>query len=223
MRSLALAILLATPLSAETISEEIARTGLHATETRLAALPSPTNEDLFALAGLRFLGYSSNTKSEEELQKARDVVVRWKKNLAKFENEQYKSGLANGEFLLVHGYVGDLLQIQAQNPDIGIFFPKEGFVMTCDCLVIPQGARNVELAHKWINFMLDPQIAAQNTEFMQYLCPNKDAYPLLSESIRNNPAVILPEEVKARGEVNLDLGEENAKYTKTWDEIRAAD
>jgi hypothetical protein len=56
MRTLALALLLATPLSAETISEEIARTGLAATETRLAALPSPTNEDLFALAGLRFLG-----------------------------------------------------------------------------------------------------------------------------------------------------------------------
>ncbi|MFO1204098.1 MAG: hypothetical protein U1E58_15820 [Tabrizicola sp.] len=56
MRTLALALLLATPLSAETISEEIARTGLSATETRLAALSTPTNEDLFALAGLRFLG-----------------------------------------------------------------------------------------------------------------------------------------------------------------------
>jgi hypothetical protein len=56
MRTLALALLLATPLSAETISEEIARTGLGATEARLAALASPTNEDLFALAGLRFLG-----------------------------------------------------------------------------------------------------------------------------------------------------------------------
>lgn len=56
MRSLALALLLATPLSAETISEEIARTGLGPTEARLAALPAPTNEDLFALAGLRFLG-----------------------------------------------------------------------------------------------------------------------------------------------------------------------
>ena len=173
-------------------------------------------------AGLRFLGYSSNTKSEKELQKARDVVVRWKKNLAKFENEQYKSGLANGEFLLVHGYVGDLLQIQAQNPDIGIFFPKEGFVTTCDCMVILQGAKNVALAHQWINFMLDPKVAAENTEFMQYLCPNKDAYPLLSESIRNNPAVMLPEDIKAVAEVNLDLGEENAKYTKIWDEIKAA-
>jgi spermidine/putrescine transport system substrate-binding protein len=163
-------------------------------------------------AGLRFLGYSSNTTNEEELQKARDIVVRWKKNLAKFENEQYKSGLANGEFLLVHGYVGDLLQLQAQNPDVGIFFPKEGFVMTCDCMVIPKGAKQVELAHKWINFMLDPKIAAENTGFTQYLCPNKDSY---------EPAIILPEDVKANGEVNLDLGEQNVKYTKTWDEIKA--
>jgi len=56
MRTLALALLLASPVSAETISEEIGRTGLAPTEARLAALPSPTNEDLFALAGLRFLG-----------------------------------------------------------------------------------------------------------------------------------------------------------------------
>jgi hypothetical protein len=55
MRTLALALLLATPAAAETISEEIARTGLTATESRLAALPAPTNEDLFALAGLHFL------------------------------------------------------------------------------------------------------------------------------------------------------------------------
>jgi hypothetical protein len=56
MRTLALALLLATPAGAETLSEEIARSGLAPTEARLAALPSPTNEDLFALAGLRFLG-----------------------------------------------------------------------------------------------------------------------------------------------------------------------
>jgi hypothetical protein len=56
MRTLALALLLATPAAAETLSEEIARSGIAPTEARLAALPSPTNEDLFALAGLRFLG-----------------------------------------------------------------------------------------------------------------------------------------------------------------------
>lgn len=56
MRTLVLALMLATPVAAETISEEIARTGLAPTEARLAALASPGNEDLFALAGLRFLG-----------------------------------------------------------------------------------------------------------------------------------------------------------------------
>ena len=56
MRTLALDLILATPAAAETLSEEIARTGLAPTEARLAALPSPTNEDLFALAGLHFLG-----------------------------------------------------------------------------------------------------------------------------------------------------------------------
>ncbi len=172
-------------------------------------------------AGLRVCGFSSNSKSDEELAKARDVVLGWKKNIAKFENEQYKSGLANGEFVLVHGYVGDLLQIQAQNPDIGIFFPQEGFVMTCDCMVIPKGAKQVELAHKWINFMLDPKIAAENTGFTQYPCPNKDSYPLLDQAVRENPAIMLPPEVRAKGEVNLDLGEDNAKYVKIWDEIKA--
>lgn len=56
MRALALALLLSTPAAAETISQEIARTGLAATETRLAALSSPSGEELFALAGLHFLG-----------------------------------------------------------------------------------------------------------------------------------------------------------------------
>ena len=174
-------------------------------------------------AGLRFLGYSSNTTNDEELAKARDVIIRWKKNLAKFENEQYKPGLASGEFLLVHGYVGDLLQIQAENPDIAIVFPKEGFVTTCDCMVIPKGARNKELAHKYINFMQDPQVAAENTGFTQYLCPNKDSYALLGEAVRNNPAVLPAPEVKAVAEVNLDLGPNNSKYVRTWDAIKAAE
>ena len=58
-----------------------------------------------------------------ELAQARDVVIRWKKNLAKFENEQYKTGLASGEFLLVHGYCGDILQVQAENDDIAFADP----------------------------------------------------------------------------------------------------
>lgn len=63
---------------------------------------------------MKYLGYSLNTRDVQELEEARDVVIRWKRNLAKFENEQYKNGIASGEFLLVHGYNGDILQVMEE-------------------------------------------------------------------------------------------------------------
>ena len=188
----------------------------------LAGRMTMLNDMRETLAGaLLFIGYSANTTNDAELAKAVEIVQRWKKNLAKFENEQYKTGLASSEFLLVHGYVGDLLQVQAEDPDIGIYLPKEGFVMTCDCIVIPKGARQLDLAHKFIDFLLDPAVSAENTGFTQYLCPNKDGYALLDEKTRANPAIVLPDEVRKRGEINLDLGEDVAKFIKAWDAIKA--
>jgi spermidine/putrescine transport system substrate-binding protein len=173
-------------------------------------------------AALKFLGYSLNTTDDAQLAEARDVVIRWKHNLAKFENEQYKSGIASGEFLLVHGYNGDILQAQAENPDIVFVAPREGISVACDDLVIPKDATQVELAHKFINFLHDPEVAAENSVFITYLCPNRAAYDLLPADFRDNPAWKLAPETRARSEVIVDLGAENAKYTRIWDEIKAA-
>jgi len=173
-------------------------------------------------AALKYLGYSLNTTDEAQLEEARDVVIRWKKNIAKFENEQYKSGLASGEFVLVHGYSGDILQVQAENEAIVFAAPREGTSISCDDFVIPKGAREVDLAHAFINFLHDPKVAAQNSEFIGYLCPNAASYPLLPEEFRTDPAVFLDPEVAARSEVILDLGDDNRKYTRIWDEIKAA-
>lgn len=173
-------------------------------------------------AALKFRGYSLNTTDDRQLTEARDVVLRWKKNLAKFENEQYKSGIASGEFLLVHAYNGDILQVMPENADIVFAVPKEGTSMSCDDFVIPKDARNVDLAHAYINFMHDPQAAAENTEQIQYLCPNAPSYPLLSPDFRSNPAVFMDPAIRAKSEVIRDLGADNAKYTKIWDEIKAA-
>ena len=171
-------------------------------------------------AALKFLGYSLNTTNEKELQEAKEVVLRRKKNLAKFENEQYKSGLASGEFLLVHAYSGDVFQVRKENPDIAFVVPEEGTAISCDNLVIPQTAVRVRLAHAFINFLHDPKIAAENTEFIAYLCPNKDAYPLLSKEIRENPGIFLSPEIRAKSEIFADLGAANALYIKIWDEIK---
>jgi spermidine/putrescine transport system substrate-binding protein len=173
-------------------------------------------------AALKFLGHSLNTRDEAELAAARDVVIRWKKNLAKFENEQYKAGLASGEFVVAHGYSGDVFQAQEENPDVDFLVPREGTSIAADDLVIPKDAKSAKLAHAFINFLHDPQVAAENSNFISYLCPNAPSYAFLDAELKNNPAIFLAPELKAKCEVIADLGADNAKYTKVWDEIKAA-
>jgi len=173
-------------------------------------------------AALKFLGYSLNTTDSLELEKAKDVVIRWKKQLAKFESEQYKSGLASGEFLLAHGYSGDILQAQLENPDIAFFAPREGLSIACDDLVILKDSRQAELAYAFIDFLHQPDVAAENSLAISYLCPNAAAYAKLPPDFMNNPAVRLAPEVEAKCEVIRDLGPDNAKYTRIWDLIKAA-
>ena len=174
-------------------------------------------------AALKHLGYSLNTTDEKHLAEAKDLLIRWKRNLAKFENEQYKSGIASGEFLLVHGYSGDILQAQEENEDIEFVLPTEGYSVSCDDLVIPKDARSVDLAHKFINMLHDPKVAAENTEFISYLCPNKASYELLDEEIRRNPGLFPPAEARAKSEVIHDLGADNEKYIRVWDQVKAAE
>jgi len=171
-------------------------------------------------AALKFLGHSINTRDEKQIAAAGDVVIRWKKNIAKFDNEQYKSAIDSGEFVLVHGYSGDLFQVVSENDQVGILFPKEGAVMACDEMVIPKSARQPALAHAWINFLLDPAIAAENMEWMGYLCPNTEALKKVSPEFLQNPALKVPDEVQARSEVIQDIGEDLAKYTKVWDAVK---
>lgn len=170
---------------------------------------------------LKSLGYSLNTTDDAQLAQAKEVVLKWKENIATFENEQYKIGLASGEFLLVHGYSGDLMQVQEERDDIEIVVPREGSALSFDDMVIPADAPNPELAHKFINFLYDPEVSAKNTEFVCYLCPNKASYGLLDAELLENPILFPPEDVVSRLEMIDDLGADNAKYSKLWDEIKA--
>ena len=172
-------------------------------------------------AALKSLGHSLNSRSETELAAARDVVLRWKQRIAKFDNEGYKAGIDSGEFLLVHGYSGDLFQVAQENPRVQILVPREGVSIGCDEMVIPKSAPRPDLALKFINHLLDPEVAAENMEWLGYLCPNPEALKRVSADFLTNPAITIPEEVKARSEVIENLGPDLAKWTKVWDEIKS--
>ena len=174
-------------------------------------------------AALKSLGYSANSTDDAQLEEAKDIVLRWKKNIARFENERYKDGLAAGEFFLTHGYAGDLMHARKENADIRIAIPEEGSLLSFDDMCIPRTAPNPDLAHAFIDFVLVPENAAALTEYICYLCPNAPSYALLPEKVRDDPILFPPVEVVAKLEMIKDIGPDIAKYTKVWDSIKAGE
>ena len=100
--------------------------------------------------------------------------------------------------------------------------PKEGTSIACDDLVITKTAPNPELAYQFINFVTDPQNAADNMDYIYYLAPNSAAYDLVSDDFKEIDALFLDDEKLQNCEMIDDLGEANAKYNKAWDEIKSA-
>ncbi len=174
-------------------------------------------------AALRTLGFSLNTVKQDEIDKAVKLLVEWKSNIAKFDVDEAKRGIASGEFWLIQNYNGDMLQAKEENKSVEFVIPEEGGSFSADTLVIPVGAAEPELALSFINFIHSPAISARNMQFTKYLSPNLPAQKLLPEEFRSNPAVFPLPEIWAKCEVIRDLGEANALYSKAWDAVKAAE
>lgn len=173
-------------------------------------------------AALKSLGHSLNSTNPAELEAAVARVIEWKANIAKFENEQYKSGLASGEFHMVHGYAGDLMSAQEENEDIEIVVPREGSSFPCDDLCIPKTAKNKALAHAFINHLCGAEVAAENMEWIGYRAPNHAAYAQLSEDFRGSGILFPPYELFAKCESIAYLGDQLPLWTAAWDKVKNA-
>ncbi len=174
-------------------------------------------------AALKYKGYSINTKERKELQEAKDVLLTWRKNIVRFENEAYKSGIESGEFYIVMGYKGDLIQVINENKStLGLMIPKEGVSISCDDWVIPVGAKNSELAYLFINFMCKPESAATNMILTSYTSPILEGFKFLPEDVRNSPIYSLPpEEILKKSEVIRDVGDYIKFYNEVWDAVKS--
>ncbi len=172
---------------------------------------------------LKYLGYSLNSTNAVEIAKAVDVAIGWKKNIAKFDNEQYKTAIAGGEFFVGHGYSSDVIQIMLENENVGFSLPKEGFTIACDEMVIAADSKKVDLAHKFIDFCYDPEIAAVNMAEVCAPMPVAPAFPKLKEDLR---ALLVPDaDTLKKGEVIRDFSDQpeiHQLYVDAWDRVKAA-
>ncbi|WP_062662529.1 ABC transporter substrate-binding protein [Aeropyrum camini] len=158
-------------------------------------------------AGMIALGIDPSDRSswtKENIDKVVELIVGLKPYLAGFYGaSQYIPGLVNGELCLAQAWNGDALIAADENPEVGYVAPEDGTLFWVDYMVIPRDAHDVEAAHLFINFLLEPEIAAMNLKAVWYapsikkslLEPLARSDPELRE-VLDNPLVYPPSNTK---------------------------
>jgi spermidine/putrescine-binding protein len=175
-------------------------------------------------AALAYLGYDINTTNEDELNEAKDLLIRAKPALSGYDSDTYEDLLASGENLMAHGWNGDFLQAQEDNENIAYVMPKEGGVIWVDNLCIPATVTPEEklAAEMFLDFLLRPDIGAMISEYNWYATPNKAAEANLDEEFLSDPTVYPPEEVVSKLQFIKPVGEAESLYQRLWDEVKSA-
>lgn len=168
-------------------------------------------------AALDYLGYSVNESDPDKLEEARLVVERWKPNLVKFDAESFAKGFASGEFWVVQCYAENVFLEYPENrwDEVDFFFPKEGTPMYVDSFSILKGAKNLDAAYQFIDYMLRPDVAARVADYLMLPSPNVPARALMKET----PSYTF--ESLDNSELKENLGRDTLKlYNDIWRRIR---
>ncbi len=146
-------------------------------------------------AALHYLGLDPNSTKEADLERATDLLLKIRPSVRKFHSSEYINALAGGEICFAVGWSGDILQAknrakEAKNGvEIGYVIPKEGTQMWFDNLAIPKDAPHPQEALALINFLLDPQVAAKNSNFVSYANGNLASQKYIDKSVLDDRGV----------------------------------
>lgn len=143
-------------------------------------------------ATLKSLGYSYNSTNPAELQKAYDRLRELKPAIATFTTDAWRDQLLAGDLLMAMVYSSDAGLAIGQNPKLNYVIPASGTSLWVDTMVIPKTAPNPDAAYAWLNFMLQPEVAAKLTERLSFATTNQAAINRLPEALRSNTTLFPP-------------------------------
>lgn len=140
------------------------------------------------VGALYTLGIGANDITPANLKKARPVLASWFKNVKLFDSDSPKTALLNGDVDLGLVWSGEAALLWNEDKKFSYIFPSEGVHMFVDILAIPQGSRNIGAAHKFLDYILRPDVSVQISEEFPYTNPNAAARKLLTPEQLANPA-----------------------------------
>ena len=176
--------------------------------------------DAFGVAQ-SLLGYSLNTRSEEELRAVTYKLMEQKPLVQSYVMDQIYDKMERGEAWIAPYYAGDYLMMAEENEDLRYYFPKEGFNRFIDALCIPTCCSDKEAAEMYINFLCDPEVCAENMEYLGYSVPESAAKEYMDPESVANEVAYPDEETLARGEYYLYLDAETTQLMDSlWLEVK---
>ncbi|WP_428240586.1 extracellular solute-binding protein [Gynuella sp.] len=146
-------------------------------------------------ATLQYLGLDPNSENPKDYDKATELLMSLRDSITYFHSSRYISDLANGDICVAIGWSGDIFQAKSRaeeadnGVEIGYYIPKEGAAVWSDMMLIPKDAQHVEEAHEFINYILQPKVSADITNYVMYGSPNMAAREFIEPEILADPGI----------------------------------
>ncbi|SDI62963.1 polyamine ABC transporter substrate-binding protein [Pseudomonas panipatensis] len=187
-------------------------------------IDSPTDVIPLALAYLR---RDPNSAAPEDLKAAQELLSAVRPYIRKFDSTSYLNGLANGDQCMAMTWSGDYATAQARANEAGAkvkldyFIPKEGSLIWFDDFYIPADAPHAANAHRFIEYLLQPKVAAEVSDYIRYATSNGAATPLLTAAVRNDPAIYPDAATRARlFTQKVQTPQATRLITRTWNAVK---
>ncbi|MEV4500792.1 polyamine ABC transporter substrate-binding protein [Streptomyces klenkii] len=150
-----------------------------------------------------------------------------KRHIRRFTGNDYIKDLSSGDVLACQAYSGDIIQLQADNPDIEFVVPEEGAELWAESLMVPNLARHKRNAEALVDYYYRPEVAAQLAAAVNYVCPVPAARDVLASSsdkeeveLAENPLIFPSDDMRKRLATARDMtARERPAFTKEWNEI----
>ena len=180
------------------------------------------SRDAFMIAQM-MAGVDVNSTSKADWDKAAELLRSQKKVLQGYAMDEVFNKMEGGNAAIAPYYAGDFLTMQGENPDLEMIYPKEGTNIFVDSICVPKGAKNYDAAMMFINFLLEPEVALANAEYICYATPNTAVLENEDYSLKDNK-YLYPEnydEVVSNASYYQDLPAEiKTYYGDLWTQIK---
>ena len=162
------------------------------------------------------MGESMNEEDVDTIKKTGEKLLELAPNVRLIQDDNTQNALLNGEASVAFLYTSQVTAALAENPDLKVVYPEEGLGFGIMGMFIPSQAPDKEAAYSFMDYIMEPEVAAKCMDYIGFYNTNKAADELV------NPDLVVPDSVE-KGEIIQNVSQEaDEQYQKNWTEFKAA-